>query len=230
MRKPPSGCISATSARLQSSNPAHPFTASIEERVDAEAFPERGRPAQTPRFALPCLSQQSEDGVMRASFGARGQESEVADGVPVAVRHMVGQGSQEVSHRVAGHDRSLGPRVFRYEPDFVTADVPEAMLCDGGTAGIAARVAEELPPALEPLEVDIPPPFVLPAQEGRELGPRQVGLEHAHAIRFPEIRDDGIAPHRHQRLAIERRPFPPATAVVLEPASGDEHMQVAVEV
>ena len=201
----------------------------IEERVDAEAFPERSRPAQTPRLTSPHLSQQGEDGVVRAGPGARGQQSEVADVVPVAVGHVVGQGGQEVSRGVAGHDPSLGPRVFRHEPDFATVDMPEPVLGNRGTAGIAARVAEELPLTLEPLEVDIPPAFVLLAQQFGHLPGSQVGLKHAPEIRFPEIGDDGIAPHRHQRLAVERR-LPPGRAVGIEPAFGDEHMQVAIEV
>ena len=228
-RAPPSGCHSAASSRLQSPDPAHPFTAAIEERVDPEAFPERRRPAQTPRLAPPCLSQQGEHGVVRAGLGARGQQSEISDVVPVAVGHVVGQRGQEARHRVAGHDPSFGPRVFRHEPDFVTVDMPEPVLCDGGTAGIAARVAEERLLAPEPLEVDIPPAFVLPAQQFGQLPGSQVGLQHAHAIRCSQIGDDGIAPHRHQRLAVERRPSP-GRAVGIEPAFGHEHVQVAIEV
>ena len=120
---------------IQSSNPAQPVTAAVEERGDAEAFPERGRPAQAPRLALSCLPQQGEDGVVRAGFGARGQESEVTDVMPVTVRHVVGQGGQEVSRGAAGHDPSFRPCVPGQEVDVLTADVPEAVLCDGGTAG-----------------------------------------------------------------------------------------------
>ena len=128
--------------RLQPSNPAHPFTAAIEERVDAEAFPERGRPAQTPRFALPCLSQQGEDGVMRAGLGARGQQSEVADGVPVAVRHVVGQGGQEVSRRVAGHDRFVGSACLSLRTGFrhgQCAGSGAVRWGDGGHSGPRSR-------------------------------------------------------------------------------------------
>ena len=59
------------------------------------------------------------------ALGARGQKPEVTDVVPVAIRHVVGQGGQKAGRGATGHDPLLGPRVFRYEPDFVTADVPE---------------------------------------------------------------------------------------------------------
>ena len=84
---------------------------------------------------------------------------------------MVGQGDQEARHRVPGHNPSFSARVFRHEPDFVTVDMPEPVLCDGGTAGTAARVAEELPLTLEPLDMDIPPAFVL--VRGTDSGPLQ---------------------------------------------------------
>ena len=45
--------------------PGASFHRGYQEAGRREAFPERGRPAQTTRFASACLSQQGEDGVMR---------------------------------------------------------------------------------------------------------------------------------------------------------------------
>ena len=106
----------------------------------------------------------------------------------------------------------------------------EPMLCDRGTPGIPACVSEELLLAAEPLDMDIPPTLVLLPQASRELGSSQVGIQDARAIRCSQVRDHGIAPHWHQCLAVERRPFPPAGAVVLEAALGDENVQVTIEV
>ena len=127
--------------------------------------------AQLKRRGLPCRAcpSRGEDGVVRAGFGARGQQSEVTNVVPVPVGHVVGQGGQEVSRGVAGHDPLSGPRVLGQEVDFLTVNSPEPVLCDGGTAGIAARVAEELLLTLEPLDVDMPPAFVLLAQPFGQL-------------------------------------------------------------
>ena len=68
----PSGCQSAASDRLQPCAPAHPVALAIKEWVDAEALPDRSRPAQAPRLAAPFLPQQREHGVVRAGLGARG--------------------------------------------------------------------------------------------------------------------------------------------------------------
>ena len=100
MRKAPSRCHLAASGRLQSSDSGQPFTAAIEERVDPEAFPERGRPSQTPRHASACLPQQGEDGVMRAGFGARGQESKVADGMSVRERPVLRRWRDPLSYGI----------------------------------------------------------------------------------------------------------------------------------
>ena len=113
----PSGCQSAASEWLQPCAPAHPVALAIKEWVDAEALPDRSRPAQAPRLAAPFLPQQREHGVVRSALAAWGQQSEVADIVPVAVGHMIGQRGQEVGRRVAGYDHLPGPRVLGQEAD-----------------------------------------------------------------------------------------------------------------
>ncbi len=102
----------------------------------------------------------------------------------VTVGHVIGQRGHEVSRLILGHDHSFRLRIFRQEMYFVTVKLPEPVLCDGGTADVAARVAEELFLALEPFDVGIPPPFLLPVQEAYELGRGLVGLQNAPAIRF----------------------------------------------
>ena len=225
----PSQRHSATCSRLQSSDPVHPVTPLVQKWVDAEAFLERVRPAQTLWLAAAFLPQQGEHGVVRAGLGPWGQKPEVADVVPVTVGHVIGQRGQEVSCRIPGHDHLFRLRVFRQEFDFVTVNLPETVLCDGGTAGVAACVAEELFLAPEPLDVGIPPPLLLPLQEGRKLGRGLVGLQGAHTIRFSQVGHHGVAPQGHQCLAVERR-APPRFSVSIEPAFGDEHVQVTIEV
>ncbi len=81
---------------------------------------------------------------MGAGLGAWGQQPEVADGVAVTVGHVIGQGGQEVNRLIPGHNHLFRFRIFRQEMYFVTVNLPEPVLCDGGMADIAARVAEEL--------------------------------------------------------------------------------------
>ncbi len=121
---------------------------------------------------------------MRAGLGAWGQQPEVADGVAVTVGHVIGQRGHEASRRVLGDDHLFRLRIFRQEMYFVTVKLPEPVLCDGGMADVAARVAEELFLALEPFDVGIPPPFLLPVQEIRELARALAGLQDTPAIRF----------------------------------------------
>ena len=222
--RPPLRDRLAAPDRLQPCAPAHPVALAIKEWVDAEALLAQSRPAQAPRLAAAFLPQQREHGVVRSALAAWGQQPEVTDIVLVMVGNVIGQRGQEVGRRVAGYDHLFRPRVLGQEAYLVTIDMLEPMLCDRGTPGIPARVSKKLLLAAEPLDVDIPPTLVLLPQASRELGSSQVGIQDARAIRCSQVRDHGIAPHRHQRLAVKRRLFLPAGAVVLEAALGDENV------
>ena len=98
---------------------------------------------------------------MCLALHARREEPEVPNVVPVAVGDMIGERGQELSRRVGGLDGAFGARILRHESDFLTADHAEPVLRDRWVPGVAAGVSEELLLAPKPLDVDVPPPFVL---------------------------------------------------------------------
>ena len=102
------------------------------------------------------------------------------------------------------------------------------MLRDGRAAGVPARIAEELHLAPKPLEVNVPPPFVLGCEQLQQRGAGQVGVKDPRPRGFPQQGDDGIAPHRHQRTTVE--PGAPLRAVFAEVPLRHQDVQVAVEV
>ena len=91
------------------------------------------------------LAQQREDRVVCAALHARSEQTEVPDVVPVAVGDVIGQDSQELAWRVGGLDYLFSARVLRHESDFLTVNLPEPVLCNRGTSGVAARISQNLP-------------------------------------------------------------------------------------
>ena len=90
--------------------------------------------------------------------------------------HVMGERGQELRRRVRGLDGAFRARVLRHKPDFLTADRPEPVLRDGRPSGISARVPQELLLAAEPVDVDVPPPFVLGGEQSQQRATIQVGL------------------------------------------------------
>jgi hypothetical protein len=84
--------------------------------------------------------------------------------------------------------------------------------------------------APKPLDVDVPPPFVLRREQPKQRAAIHVSLKYPRPRGFPQQGDDGIAPHRHQRLPVQSGGSVPACSVLTQAAVGDQDVQMAVEV
>ena len=121
-------------------------------------------------------------------------------------------------------------RVLRHKSDFLTVDRPEPVLRDGRAARIAASIAEELLLTPKPRDVDVPPPFVLRGEQLPHRAARQVRVKDADPRSLPQQRDDGEAPHRHERLSVQRGVGAPSGPILGEATLGNQDVQVAVEI
>ncbi len=157
----PHGHVGASWCRGHPTSPAHRLAGAVAEGIDAEALVQRRRPTKASGLSQPFLAQEREHGLVCLALHARREEPEIPDVVPVAVGHVIGERGQELRRRAGGLDGAFRARVLRHKTDFLTADRPEPMLGDRGPSGIAARIPQKLLFTPEPLNINVPPPFVL---------------------------------------------------------------------
>ena len=155
------GHLAGSEGRWDPTSPAHSLAIATQERIDPEALLQGCCPPKSPRLPEPFLPQKCEHRIVCLALHTRREQPEVTNVVPVAVGHVIRERGQELRRRVRGLDGTLGARVFRHKSDFLTINRPEPVLRDGRPAGVTARIAEELLLASEPLDIDVPPPFVL---------------------------------------------------------------------
>lgn len=107
------------------------------------------------------LSEEGKNNVVSPALEARREQAEVSDVVSVAVGDVVRQRRQELSCGVDGLDDLPGSGILRQKADFLTVDLPESMLSDRWATGVPTCVPQNMPLALELLDVDILPALVL---------------------------------------------------------------------
>jgi hypothetical protein len=103
----------------------------------------------------PFLPQQREDGLVCVVFHARRQQPEVPDVVTVTVGDVIRERGHEHGWRVCGLDDLAASGVLRHKSNFLTTDRSKPVLRNGRSAGVPARMSEELLFAPKPLDVNV---------------------------------------------------------------------------
>src|SRR5450759_2456224 len=104
------------------------------------------------------------------------------------------------------------------------------MLSDRWPTNVPACVSHKLPLRLEPIDVDVPPAFVLRLQDRLDVLNTQLRREQPGLQRSPEVSDDGVPPHVHQRVFIETQPWNPAALRLPQAASRDQNVEMRIKI
>src|SRR5271167_2404455 len=104
------------------------------------------------------------------------------------------------------------------------------MLSDRWVANVATSVCQEMLLRHQASDLDIPPAFVLRRQNPPEFFKAQIRPKYFRLLRLPEVSDDGVAPHMHQRFFLEAQWGNPAAFRFVQTAGRHQNVEMRIEI